>query len=86
MDNLNKKSKAVAHQLNLDMYLKVVELAKAKGKKPGDDMSEELQEVMRANPDKITPIHTKEDLKQTFKNKKILDLRKKDDADPTNNA
>jgi len=40
-------------------------------------MEEELQEVLRANPDKITPITTKQALgKALSKHKRILDIRK----------
>jgi len=79
-DNLNKKSKAVAHQLSLDMLQKVWKLARAKRKQPGDSLEEEIQEVMRANPDKIIPIRTKEDLGKTItKHKRILHIRNKKD-------
>lgn len=53
---LDKKSEYNAFQLDLDTYFKIVKLAKAKGKKPGDSMEEELIEIMRANPKKIKSI------------------------------
>lgn len=84
-DDLKKENpKTLAYVTSLDMILKAQDLARAKGKKPGEDYEEELREVMRANPKKIKSIESKENLGKTLKNyKKPLDLRNKKDADPT---
>ncbi|MCK9542089.1 MAG: hypothetical protein M0R03_08675 [Novosphingobium sp.] len=39
---------------SMDMYIKIMELARLKGKKPGESIQEEFNEIMRANPDKFT--------------------------------
>lgn len=41
-------------RMDIDTYLKVVDLAVAHGKKPGDSMQEEFEEIARLNQEKIT--------------------------------
>lgn len=73
LKNINKKT--LAYQTNIDIVLKAMQLAKLKGRKPGESFEPELRELMRANPKEINEIKSKEDLKKMFIDKNILDLR-----------
>ena len=42
-----------AFALDIDTYIEIVELAQKNGKKPGDDMNEELIEIMEKKKGKI---------------------------------
>lgn len=63
----NESDDTLAYITSLDLYLKAVELAQLKGKKPGDSIESELREVMRANPKNVTEIKNNKDLKNKLK-------------------
>lgn len=52
-EDKQKRKLNKAFQLDLDTYLEIVELAKSNGKKSGDSMQREFEEIMKLHPEKI---------------------------------
>jgi hypothetical protein len=78
--------KYCAWLMDIKDYLEIVELAKANGKKAGDDMTEEFQEILKRKAHKIKLLGItdkgKKGIVKDFKDKgyNILDLTDKEES------